>query len=195
MKQPDRTSSHTAPDPASPLSDFYAASNLPVLRFEPMPGCELPEPYQGLLFHDNDMTQVLEAFHAQRLSLQVLNKRLERGVLAREVVLVGDEDQRAVEFGAIRIELDRFEAEPKKRILECRRPLGAIIREFEVEYTSHPTAFFRVRSDSVIRAALGPAGDGWLYGRHNRLMAPRTPTGTGTLAEVVEILPGGLEAR
>ena len=194
MKPSDRTSSRTAADPASPLSDFYTASNLPMPRFEPMPGRELPEPYQDLLVHQNDMTQALEAFHGQRLSLRVLSKRLERGVLAREVVLVGDEDQRAVEFGAIRIELDRFEEEPKKRILECRRPLGAIIREFEVAFTSRPTAFFRVRSDPVIRAALGPAGDGWLYGRHNRLFAPRTPAVTETLAEVVEILPGGLMA-
>ncbi|MAE63741.1 MAG: hypothetical protein CMJ18_05670 [Phycisphaeraceae bacterium] len=172
-------------DPALPLGDFYAAAGLAPPPLQLMPPESVPTPYDALLVHDRDMTSTLEAHHGQLSSLRGLARREGPGRLDREVVLVGDRDGVALEFGAIRIHLDRFEPQARRLIDECRRPLGAILAEFKIAYDSRPVAFFRVPPDRIIRDALDCGDAEWLYGRHNRL----TGRAGGVLADVVEILP------
>ena len=189
MTHSKATNCSRSADPAYPLSEFYERTQTPMPRLEVVAKGDIPEPYRSLLVHEGDMTQTLERFHNQRISLRVLDKRLTADCLFREIVLVGDADQRLTEFGAIRIYLDRFDAEPKRQILACHRPLGGILQACRIEFVSRPTAFFRVRGDAMMHRALGSACDDWLFGRHNQLLNARNQT----LAEVVEILPDALE--
>ena len=106
-------------------------------------------------------------------------------LLSRQVVLIGSQSHRPVEFGAIRIYLDRFPDEVRQVIVEGRTPLGAILREHRVEHRSRPSGYFKIESDPVTTASFDLQHPHTLYGRHNMLLDATDQT----LAEVVEILP------
>jgi hypothetical protein len=90
-----------------------------------------------------------------------------------------------VGFGAIRIELDSFTDEAQEQIVGCHVPLGTILREYSVQHSSHPSAYFAVEPDHVIRHALKMSNGSTLFGRHNIISGIHREL----LAEVVEILP------
>jgi len=171
-----------------PLAEFYSAEGRTLPRVETMPPDDLPQPARSLLVHDRDMTSTLEAFYADTLHLRVLNMHQHGHALNRQVVLETDRDDRAVEFGAIQIHLDRFSHEARDDIIACHRPLGTIIAAHAIAYRSQPSAFFAIEPDVMINSALGLPllGDQTpiLYGRHNTLVDREG----GILAEVVEIL-------
>jgi chorismate-pyruvate lyase len=169
---------------AQPLDLFYARARQPLPPFELLDGEEVPEPARSLLVHVHDMTPTLEAFYGEEITLQVLGRRRRGDEYTREVVLHLKNSQRPVEFGANRIQLDRFPADARKLILEERRPLGYILRDFAIAHTCQPNAFLRLASDHLINEVLQLQGAQTLYGRHNQLFDPE-----GCLiSEVVEIL-------
>ncbi len=149
---------------------------------------QLPEPYRRLLVHENDMTGTLERYQGQAMVLRVAEKIVTPREVMRQVELVGEQDQTVAEFGAIRIHLDCFDEEPRRLVLEGRRPLGGILTSFSIGFVSRPGIFFRIRPHRTIQTSLGPARDGWLYGRCNQLF---TSAGA-SIADAVEILPPDL---
>ena len=145
---------------------------------------DLPSIYRVLLAHDRDMTSTLERYWGAKLHLRVIEKHLEDHRLTRQVVLVTDTDDRPVEFGAIRIFLDRFGDAPRQEIESCTRPLGTILEHHRIKYTCSPSAFFACPSSEFIERVFGIVDAGDLYGRCNTIL-----NGTDEpLAEVVEIL-------
>jgi hypothetical protein len=170
---------------AHPLDEFYANAGLTLPRIEVIPGPSMPEPYRGLLVHEGDMTPALEAFYESPIHLEVL-RRAERGSFYfREVVLLTDDLSERVEFGAIKISLDRFPPGARKDILAERLPLGTILAKYRLAHTSRPKAFLKIESDDFINQALGISGQHTLFGRRNTLSNPAQEP----LAEIVEILP------
>lgn len=173
----------------APLAEFYRDDDLTLPTFDILPGGEVPEPYRSLLVHSNDMTPTLERHFHRLIGLRVLGRHHDEAgdTLARQVVLVGEKDDALVEFGAIRIHLDVFEAEPRRLIVDGAAPLGAILRDYAVEHTSRPDAYFRVTPDELICRAmrLDAASAPILYGRCNRL----STTAGRLIAQVVEVLP------
>ena len=146
---------------------------------------EIPAPYKQLLVHDSDMTSTLEHFHEGRIHLRVLSRHQEPSSYAREVVLELDGTNTPVEFGAIKIHLAGFPAAARDHILQEQWPLGRILKEFRIPYSSRPKAFLRIASDRLISAALQLNGTQRLYGRRNTLSDPHGKA----LADIVEILP------
>ncbi len=145
----------------------------------------IPQPYRSLLAHDSDMTSTLERFHGGAVVLRPLETRRDRDAFLRRVLLVREADGRIVEFGAIRIVLERFDEAAQRQILESRQPLGAIIRDAGMACRCRPSGFFSIRPGAELRGLLGLDGAERLYGRRNVLM----DDGERTLAEVVEVLP------
>ena len=93
-----------------------------------------------------------------------------------------------MEFGAIRVHLDRFDAPVRNEILACRVPLGAILEGHAVPYRCRPQAFFRPEHDETARQAFALDVPVSLYGRYNIIESGRGED-RAPLAEVVEILP------
>src|SRR6185503_17737422 len=93
-----------------PLDEFYAQAGQPLPPLNQVDGEAVPEPYKSLLVHQNDMTPTLETFHRRSIHLQVLGHRRKGDVYFREVILRLDETEQAVEFGAIKINLNLFTA-------------------------------------------------------------------------------------
>jgi chorismate-pyruvate lyase len=171
--------------PIEPLDTFYRDAGRPLPSVRVVSESELPEPQRRLLAHHADMTRTLEAFHGDSIHLEVKSCEIRGDELWREVVLTLDASGRPVEFGAIRIWVDRFPATSRDEIRACRRPLGAILNASGMAYTSRPTAFLALEPDAFISKALALATTTTLYGRRNALR-----DGQGAvLAEIVEILP------
>jgi len=168
-----------------PLDEFYRRAGLVVPKASLVVGSEVPEPYRALLVHERDMTPTLEKYHAERIHLRTIGRRVDGEALSRLVVLTTNEGLKPVEFGAIVIHLDQFPTEAREVILGCHVPLGTILADFAIEHYSRPTAFLRVSADPLINGSLATAGTEELYGRRNVL---KTPDGRA-LADVIEILP------
>ncbi len=168
-----------------PLADFYQRADAPLPAIECMDGQKVPEPYRQLLVHDGDMTPTLESYHGGQIYLKILDRRQDQDSLSREVVLMTEETDKPVEFGAIRINLSDFPEEARQQILDCRRPLGSIISDFKVVHQSRPTAFFAIESDRLMEKAFGLSQPCRLYGRCNVISGKMGRI----LAQVVEILP------
>jgi chorismate-pyruvate lyase len=168
-----------------PLDDFYEEQGVPLPPFEEVSGEDVPEPYKTLLVHKNDMTPTLETFHGRDIHLRVLSRRLKGDEYFREVVVLLDETDEPVEFGAIKINLDRFSPKARAQVLDEVRPLGHILAEIVEAHASHPKCFLKFTPDGLIKDALAVEGDGPLYGRRNTLWDPEGLP----MAEIVEILP------
>jgi len=170
---------------AHPLDEFYAQMGSALPPLQQVDGEAVPQPYKRLLVHTDDMTPTLESFYGREIHLRLLGRRQKDAEYFREVVLLLDETDEPVEFGAIKIYLDRFPPEARRQILEERRPLGHIMHECGVKHSSRPKAFLRLASDPIINNALKLSGAHVLFGRRNTLFDPQEHP----LAEIVEILP------
>ena len=185
MKSAPGNSSANSESIAYPLDEFYARSGQALPPLDQVDGAALPEPYKTLLVHERDMTSTLENFHKRGVHLRLVSRRRRGDEYFREVVLVLDGDEQPVEFGAIKINLDRLPEKARREILQERFPLGHILKDCAIGYLSRPKAFLRLASDPTIDRLLGLTGAHLLYGRRNTLfdLAGRS------LAEIVEILP------
>jgi hypothetical protein len=170
---------------AYPLDDFYAQARRALPEIVAVNGADVPEPYRTLLVHDSDMTPTLEQFHGKRIHLRVIHSQERDGAYYREVALLLDGSNAAVEFGAIKINLNLFPANAQRAILNEEMPLGRVLAEFRIKHTSKPKAFLKIKADDFICQALRVEKPQTLYGRRNTLFDPQHRA----LAEIVEILP------
>lgn len=188
MSYPASTSANPSVETFSvayPLDEFYAQAGLIMPPLQRIDGEAVPMPYKRLLVHQDDMTPTLEGFHQAGIHLQVLSSRHAGDEYFREVVLLLDGSNKPVEFGAIKINLDRFPARARQQILEEHLPLGHILQEYTIKHDSRPKAYFRVASDKLINRALKLSGAHILFGRRNTHFDPKGHS----MAEIVEILP------
>jgi chorismate-pyruvate lyase len=179
-------SRRTQPIPpwAALLQRFYERAGLSSLVLRELKAAEVPQPYQALLVHSSDMTPTLASFYGQALRLRVLSRERQDDSYQREVILWLAEDARPVEYGVIRIRLDRLPPAARQFVLQEQRPLGDILHGEAVPHLSWPKAFFRLKPDAHAGAALGLRRAGFLYGRRNVLL----DGSRRLLAEVIEVL-------
>lgn len=196
---------HATPDPTAEASQLYAEAlhrllpfhffyekagkDLPDFTF--LEGDEVPYPYRSLLVHTNDMTPTLAAFHHSKLYLEVHEHEANEGFVMRLVSLHAAASGIPVEYGAIAIQLEGFSEEVKHLVVEGRKPLGAILGEYEVDHSGLPGAYFSVPADEQIAAALGQSEGEVLYGRCNQLI----DRDGMVFADIVEILPRSNESE
>jgi chorismate-pyruvate lyase len=174
-----------------PLNDFYARNGQLLPPLEEVDGPAIPEPYRSLLVHQNDMTSTLESYHGGTIHLRIMSKLRRVNEYFREVVLLVEGSEKPVEFGAIKISLELFSEQAREQILQERWPLGHILKEFDIAFSSQPRGFLRVASDKLINSVLNLSGAHLLYGRRNTLF----DASGQSLAEIVEILPPANRAK
>jgi chorismate-pyruvate lyase len=166
------------------LGRFYEPTGLSLPPLRELKKVEVPQPYRSLLVHSSDMTPTLERFYGQTLRLRVLNREHLDDSYKREVILWLAEDTRPVEYGVIRIFLDRLPPTARELVLQEKRPLGDILHGEAIPHLSWPQAFFRLKSDAHAGGALELRQPGFLYGRRNVLL----DGSRRLLAEVIEVL-------
>jgi chorismate-pyruvate lyase len=173
---------------AYPLSEFYQRAKLPLPRIESIPADAVPQPFQALLVHKNDMTPTLEDFHQSRIHLELIGRDRRGEFYYREVVLRLDHDERPVEFGANKIFLGQFPEAAREQILLEQVPLGRILKECGVQHQTVARHFLRIEPDAIILKALEIETPLVLYGRK----AVISDLQGHPLSEIVEILPPGV---
>lgn len=167
-----------------PLALFYEMGQRSLPELQSLEGSAIPEPYGRLLVHHRDMTSQLAEFYQDAVALTVLQSRLVEETLCREVVLRLAQTGQPVEYGAIEINLAVCAEPLREQIEEGRRPLGGLLKVFDVAYTSQPKVFFQITSDAMITQALRLTEPAKLYGRCNLLLE----SSGAVLAKIVEIL-------
>ncbi len=176
-------SKRTAVDLLYPLTELFLPER-DRLEAQPLRSEDLPQPYRRLLDHRVDMTSTLESFCGEPILIRVLELRRRGQSLLRRVALVGADSGRLAELGAIEIHLQCFAAPVRGLILQGHLPLGGILTEQGVKYSSRTRGFLRLDAAGILFEGLVPEG-ATLFGRQNTLIA----NDGRLLAEVLELLP------
>ena len=172
-------------DRFAPLRRFYGTAGLLALDIALVNEWEIPQSARLLLCHDTDMTPTLEAFFGDRIHLHVLRQEWQGEIVTRQVTLRLKSPNRAVEFGAIQIDLSGLTTQQKQLVRKGEQPLGTILNDFDIPHESHPSQFFRIKADALMVKYFDLQGPQTLYGRCNTLRH----RGGEPLADVVEVLP------
>ena len=144
----------------------------------------IPHPYRSLLVHDNDMTLTLERHHGGAVMLRTLSTTTKGPWYLRRVLLVQEYSGRPVEMGAIRLRLDVFPDRVRRQILKNAVPLGRLLRNGGIDFTSQPSAFFAVTPNPEMMGVFWMREPRTLYGRQTELFE-----GGRKIGDIVEILP------
>ena len=188
--RPLRTARAAAPvrrvdaSPLHPLDLAYARAGLEPPDARPIAPDDIPQPYRSLLVHQRDMTLTLEAHFGGRVVLRPLSTFTAGPWYYRRVLLAQEYSGRPVEMGAIRIKLAAF---PRKVQAEIRRnqvPLGRILRDGGVDFTSMPREFFAVAPNAEMMGVFWMREPRTLYGRRTEVLLDGK-----ALGDIVEVLP------
>ena len=176
---------NVSPDALYPLSFMRAARNLPALTYEKIEPMDMPEPYRSLLVHEGDMTSRLEAHHECLIKVSRLRSSNNGKLYFREVMLQTEVDEKPTEYGAIEVNLHSLPEEIRPLVIQARQPLGGILNDHRIPYSSAPRAFLKVVPDGPIVEAFGTVEADYLYGRSNVISGYNGDV----IAQIVEILP------
>jgi chorismate-pyruvate lyase len=149
------------------LEDLFAlfpgADDRP--EYELIRGDEMPEPYHGLLVHEHHMTVTVEAYHGGPVDVRILARRQDENLYARKILLVHQQTGKIVQFGIVRIDLDKTSPAVRAAIVAGATPIGRILIEHGVLRRIEPTAFLRITPGAAQMAWFGLSEPTPLYGR------------------------------
>jgi len=111
------------------------------------------------------MTVTVEAHHGCPVRLQVLQKQHAPPWYARKILLRRESDNRVVQFGIVRINLDQCSPAVRQAILREDTPLGRILIQHDVMRRIQPTAYFHVVPDEELMRHFELAEPMPTYGR------------------------------
>ncbi len=167
-----------------PLDMVYRRAGIDIPTFEVVAPDDIPLPYRALLVHDSDMTLTLERHFGGRVVLRPLSTFSLGGSYFRRVLLVQEYAGQPVEMGAIRMELDAFDAPLRRQILDNEIPLGSILRDRRLEYASRVKAFLQLMPNPEMMGVFWMREPRVLYGRRTEIVRRGRKIG-----DIVEVLP------
>ena len=167
-----------------PLDLVYERAGIAAPEVTEVSPEEIPLPYRSLLVHGDDMTPTLERHYGGRLVLRPLSVFTSGGSYFRRVLLVSEYAGQPVEMGAIRMELDAFDAPIRGKILENEIPFGRVVRDGRFDCRSEPTAFLAVEPNPEMMGVFWMREPSTLYGRRTRIVRRGSAIG-----DIVEVLP------
>ena len=167
-----------------PLDLVYERAGIDVPKVREIAPEKIPLPYRALLAHDSDMTLTLERHFGGRVMLRPLSTFARRGSYFRRVLLVQEYAGQPVEMGAIRMELDAFDAKLRRKILKNEIPLGRILRDGRFEYASRVKAFLEIIPNPEMLGVFWMREPRVLYGRRTEIVRREKKIG-----DIVEVLP------
>jgi chorismate-pyruvate lyase len=167
-----------------PLELAYAHAGLAPPVMTPVDPDGIPMPYRALLVHERDMTITLEAHFGGRVVLRPLSTFSSDGWYCRRVLLAQEYSGRPVEMGAIRIRLDTLDPAVQEAIHRNEVPLGRLLRDAGVDFTSRPRVFFAVTPNPEMTGVFWMREPRTLYGRRTDVLHGGEPIG-----DIVEVLP------
>ena len=191
MTEPENRSPAGAPPPTAradgllyPLDLVYERAGIAPPDAAVVAPEEIPLPYRTLLVHQDDMTPTLERHFGGRVVLRPLSVFASGGSYFRRVLLVSAYAGQPVEMGAIRMDLDVFDASIRRKIVESEIPFGRIVRDSRFDCRSEPTAFLALTPNPEMMGVFWMREPRVLYGRRTRIVRRGAVIG-----DIVEVLP------
>jgi hypothetical protein len=183
-KSAPSASKRSVPSPLYPLDIAYTRAGLePPLATAVAPE-QIPQPYRSLLVHQRDMTLTLEEHFGGRVALRPLSTFVSGAWYYRRVLLAQEYSGRPVEMGAIRMKLAALPRSVQAEIRRNQVPLGRILRDGGVDFTSVPREFFAVVPNAEMMGVFWMREPRTLYGRRTEVLV-----GGKAIGDIVEVLP------
>jgi chorismate-pyruvate lyase len=174
----------TVPSPLHPLDVAYTRAGLEPPSATAIAPNAIPQPYRALLVHQRDMTLTLEAHFGGRVVLRPLSTFISGPWYYRRVLLAQEYSGRPVEMGAIRMKLAALPRTVQAEIRRNEVPLGRILRDGGVDFTSVPREFFAVEPNAEMMGVFWMREPRTLYGRRTEVLLDGKAIG-----DIVEVLP------
>lgn len=173
---------------------FESASELADFQLVKDPH-KTPEPFQGLLNHQAHMTVTVEAFHGCSVNVRVHRTKYgERDVAddaspgrwyAREITLHRQSDQRPVQYGIVRLNIDLLASDVWNEIRSEGIPLGRVLINHGVLREVELCEIWKVVANQHLAGLLERESGQTLYGRTARIFCDNLPA-----IELLEIVTG-----
>lgn len=145
-------------------------------EFEPVSADEMPDPYRGLLAHNEHMTVTLESSHESRLEVRVLAEMREEASYARNSLLARQRDGAILQFGIMRIWLADLPADAREEITVRKLPLGRVLIDHNVLREVELISLWRIVPGPALRKHLKLAAGEVIYGRSAQILVDERPT-------------------
>ncbi len=126
---------------------------------------KLPQPYRRLLVHDSHMTVTVEAHHGCPVDVHVLDVHQTPTHYSRKILLTRQSDNRVVQFGIVRLNLDYLGPDVRREIESQQAPLGRILIEHDVLRTVKLLSLWRVAAGGKLGKLFGLDKPAVTYGR------------------------------
>lgn len=151
-----------------------------------VPPERVPDGPRRLLDHGSHMTVAMERFHGGPVALRVVDRREDAaGRYAREILLTGP-DNRIVQYGIVRIDLERLGPEAAEAIREERTPLGRILLTAGLLCDVQGVALIEVTPGEHLRGLFGHPPAATTFGRVAEIVVAGSPA-----IELLEIVAPG----
>jgi len=119
------------PDPEALVELFYSDKNLFGTYVE-QAEFDLTKTARQLLAHNHHMTVTVEEYHGSLVDVKVLETRTNDRFYSRKILLTRQSDDRVVQFGIVRLDLESIDALVRDEILSQQTPLGRILIQHDV---------------------------------------------------------------
>ena len=119
------------PDPEALVELFYSDKSLFGTYVE-QAEFDLTKTARQLLAHNHHMTVTVEEYHGSLVDVKVLETRTNDRFYSRKILLTRQSDDRVVQFGIVRLDLESIDALVRDEILSQHIPLGRILIQHDV---------------------------------------------------------------
>ncbi len=147
------------------LGSLFYASLDELGQFREVDPEELPEPARRLLWHDEHMTETVEAYHDSPVDVAVLQAHHTPTHYSRRILLNRQSDGQVVQFGIVRLNLSSLAPHVREEIERQETPLGRILIQHNVLREVRPMSLWCVVPGPNLRKLFGIDEDSRCYGR------------------------------
>lgn len=152
--------------------------------FVPVDGSNAPEPARGLLDHNEHMTVTVERFHQSPVRVEILQSVTKENWYCREILLRRESDDRAVQYGIVRLNLSLLSESVRVEILARKKPLGRVLIEYNVLREVRLRELYQVTPGPVLQRVFSISAEDYCYGRTAIIDCDAVPA-----IELLEIVP------
>jgi chorismate-pyruvate lyase len=137
------------------LTSLFYASLDELGKFSEVDASEMPETARKLLWHDEHMTETVEAFHGTPVDVSVLETNKTPTHYARRILLNRKTDGQVVQFGIVRLSVESLGNEVRQEIERQESPLGTILIRHNVLRQVRPMSLWKIVPGTDLRKLFG----------------------------------------
>jgi len=147
------------------LSNLFYALLDELGQFSEVDASEMPETARKLLWHDEHMTETVEAFHGTPVDVSVLETNKTPTHYSRRILLNRKTDGQVVQFGIVRLSIESLAPEVRQEIERQESPLGRILIRHNVLRQVRPMSLWSVIPGADLRKLFGLGKTEVCFGR------------------------------